>query len=208
MANKWSEKSLSAFLERHGVPVSEYGTGHTKTIADLLGSIQSREVILKKAGGSLRKRKKSIQNMPLLYCAKVKLDIYSDADPDGRLRYLVEGDQSLNGTLRTRSWRRSLSEKIGSEENPSEAAERGMHEELGMVFTNTTSPNIFPYEQYESPPRLSKSFPGLLAAGPRFRFVTQLDPSLYDPCGYDEYRDGELRTHFGWKLASDVWEMR
>lgn len=208
MANEWSEKSLSVFLERHGVPVSEYGTGHAKTIHDLLGSIQKREVLLKKGGGPPRKFKKSMQGMPLLYCAKVKLDIYSDADPDGRLRYLVEGNQNLNGNLRTRSWRRSLSEKVGPDESPEAAAERGMHEELGMTFTPVTRPDVYLYEEYEAAPCLSKSFPGLLVAGPRFRLVTQLHPSLYDPHGYDEYRDGELRTHFGWKLASDVWEMR
>lgn len=208
MASQWSESSLSAFLERHGVPVSEYGTGHAKTIADLLASIQAGEVLLKKGGGPPRKCKKSMQRMPLLYCAKVKLDIYSDADPDGRLRYLVEGDQNLNGNLRTRSWRRSLSEKIGPAENAAEAAERGMQEELGMSFTSTTWPDVYLYEEYEAAPRLSKSFPGLLVAGPRFRLVTQLHPSLYNPHGYDEYRDGVLRTHFGWKLATDVWEMR
>jgi len=207
MANRWSEKSLSAFLERHNVPVSTFGTGGTKTIADLLESIQKGEVLLKKSGGPVRKRKKSIHTMPIMHCSKVKLDIYSDADPDGRLRFLVEGDQILNGNKRTRSWRRSLSEKIAPGENAAEAAERGMMEELGMVFASTTQPELYLYDYYETAPHPSGSYPGLMVAGPRYRLVTQLHPSLYVPEGYIEYRDGIERTHFGWKLASEIWEM-
>lgn len=208
MANSWSEKSLSQFLERRGVPVSTFGTGHAKTIGDLLESIQKGEVTLKKSGGPVRKRKKSIHSMPIMLCAKAKLDIYSDADPDGRLRFLVEGDQTLNGNKRTRSWRRSLSEKIAPGENAAEAAERGMMEELGMVFTTSSRPEMYLYEFYETRAHASTSFPGLMVAGPRYRLVTQLHPSLYDPRGYIEYRDGIERTHFGWKLASEVWNMR
>ena len=82
-----------------------------------------------------------------------------------------------------------------------------MVEELGMVFTLTTQPELYLYEEYETATHASTSYPGLMVAGPRYRLVTQLHPSLYDSRGYIEYRDGIERTHFGWKLASEVWNM-
>jgi hypothetical protein len=208
MAKAWSEQTLIRFLEKHDIPVSAYGAGHAKTVKDLLASIRDGEIILRKPGAFAKKRKGGRRISPLLLCSKVKVDIFCDADPDGQVRYLVEGSQLLNGERRERSWRRSLSEKVAPGESIFHAAKRGMEEELGLAFDQETEPRLSCYDEYIASARESNSFPGFRVAGPRARLVTMLHPSLYVREGYDEHKDGEIRTHFGWKLASDVWDMR
>ncbi|HWH07045.1 MAG TPA: NUDIX hydrolase, partial [Candidatus Paceibacterota bacterium] len=144
--------------------------------------------------------------MPILTCKKVKIDIYCEVD--GVLWYLVEGDQELdNGHIRGRSWKRSASEKVKRGETAIQAAKRCMEEELGLVFTPETEPAFYIYQRYKARPRPSNSFPGTYVQGPRTKVVTILHPSLFCPEGYDEIKDGKVRTHFHWERAHDVWEI-
>ena len=204
MSNKaFTRSHLKEFLRLFGAPVSKYGKGIAKTLEDLYLSIACGEIRVSLYAVPLST---GFMLVPLLTCRKVKIDIYCMID--GVLWYLVEGEQLLeNGNRRRRSEKRSASEKIGKGESLFVAARRCMMEELGLVFTPTTEPELFLYKKYFAKPRPSNSFPGTYVNGRRHKVVVQLHPDLFNPEGYTEYKDGKPRTHFSWKRAHDVWAM-
>jgi hypothetical protein len=185
-------KDLGKILKSHGIPISTWGKGSSKTLKRLEEASDVGEV--------------RIHLMPVMWCKKVKIDIYCTVG--GVLYYLVEELQTLeNGETRSRPSTRSVSEKRKKGEKVWRAARRALEEELGLTFTKKTKPEFYIYSSYESPAHLSLSFPAMYIEGPRDRLVCELDPSLFQEDGYQEWREGKLYGSFKWHPAHEVFDM-
>lgn len=175
---------LISLLERHNIPLSEWGTGVTKTTAHLLEEIDSGEATLTEIAGQLHWKGRV-----------VALNVYYKEV--GKMFKLREAKQVFtDGRERVRSSSTSISEKLKHGENPISGASRLLSEELGikeeLVF--------IPQPQIIVAAELSPAYPGIFSSYTVDVFNVFLTPSTYREEGYIETQPDKT-NYFMWDLV-------
>lgn len=176
------KKELVSLLEKHGVDVSLFGSGTTKSVNDLLMEIHQGETKLVEANGQLFRE-----------LSAVRVYVFADVK-EGRV-YLVEDRQVFdNGQIRIREKKNSVSEKMKEKENPHEVVKRGLLEELGVrKFKFIKKSYSLHTEIIQSP-----SYPEIISKYIFYDFAILLDDSEYKEEGYIE-KQGNITTFFKWR---------
>jgi hypothetical protein len=176
-----TEAKFSNYLSSFGIPVNLWGQGTAKTIGHLLQEVSVGETVLTTKGRELL-RQVGFSAVHVTY-------------RDGREVYeLVEYRQEFrDGRVRRRNTGASISEKLQPGENPKDAAERALQEELGISGGVNLKGGKITEELKESP-----SYPGLRTQYLRYDFNAELRPDQYSPEGYVEEQDDKT-TYFVWR---------
>lgn len=166
-----SVEDLEMLLDAHGVDLSSWGAGGTRTVRALYTELELGESFLVYDAGTLLREVRA-----------VKVRVMRPAD---RRLCLIEAVQVLaNGHVRQRG--RPLSEKMMWWEQPQEAARRGVLEELGPVLKRYRSSSIAIDEKslvsWVETSRSSCSYPTLA--------------TRYELCQLDAQVDGLPATDF------------
>lgn len=179
--NLETEEGFSSYLTGFGIPVGVWGQGAAKTIGHLLQEMNDGETVLTQRGREL-----------LRQVGVAAVDV---THRDGREVYeLVEDRQEFrDGRVRRRDLGSSVSEKIQPGENPTDAAERALREELGITGRVNLKGGNMSEEIKES-----SSYPGLRTQYLRFGFQAELSDDQFSPNGYVEKQPDKI-TYFVWQ---------
>lgn len=143
----WDENTLSQWLSERGIDTSQYGSAEgSKTVGNLLQEVRQGEscLVTTKEGTPLRR------------VAIVSVNITNDSG-----KSLFEAKQILPGG-RVRERNLLLSEKMLPDEDPFDAAIRGIREELGSILPDNPVINIIKDTYSMSTEQhASTSYPGL-----------------------------------------------
>lgn len=181
--NLKTEEGFSSYLAGFGIPVDIWGQGAAKTIGHLLREVNDGETVLTQRGKELLRQ---------VEFAAVNV-IYRN----GREVYeLVEDRQEFrDGRVRRRDTGSSVSGKIQPGENPKDAAERALREELCITGRVNLKGDNKSEEIKESP-----SYPGLRTQYLRFSFQAELSGDQFSPDGYVEDQLDKT-TYFVWQKS-------
>lgn len=176
-----SVKDLNSLLALAGVDISAWGAGQSKTVAHLLSELRNGDCQLIVDGDGLARQVRNVW-----------VDVYCTVG-DAR-RHLVEREQVFDdGRSRARDLPASLGEKCIGDEEPTDAAQRALSEELGIASPLTIAP-----APARENPLGTASYPGLRTVYDSHWFTAELDPADYRAEGYiEEQRD--KRTTFEWE---------
>lgn len=179
--NLKTEEGFSSYLAGFGIPVDTWGQGAAKTVGHLLREVNDGETVLTQRGLELL-RQVGFAAVNVVY-------------RNGREVYeLVEDRQEFrDGRVRRRDTGSSISEKIQPREDPRDAAERALREELGISGRVNLRGGKKTEELKESP-----SYPGLRTQYLRHDFSAELEPGQYSTDGYIEKQDDKT-TYFVWR---------
>ena len=181
-----SVEALTKLLAASGIPIEQWGTVNTqgaatKSIEDLLQEIQEGEtVLLREASGRLIRQ-----------VSACDIDIFG-MHTGQRFRLVEDRQVFKDGRERCRSMPRSIAEKIKPGEDPTEAAARGVAEELSITAPITATPTGIRSEE-----KFSASYPGLTSQYVFHEFVVELAPEAFVPEGYVEHQE-KKDTYFRW----------
>ncbi len=179
--NLKTEEGFSSYLAGFGIPVDAWGQGTAKTIGHLLKEVDGGETVLTQRGQELL-RQVGFAAVNVVY--RKGREVYE----------LVEDHQEFrDGRVRRRDTGSSISEKIQPGEDPKDAAERALREELGVSGQVNLKSGKKTEELKESP-----SYPGLRTQYLRHDFSAELKPDQYSPDGYVEEQDDKT-TYFVWR---------
>lgn len=179
--NLQTEEGFSSYLASFQIPVDLWGAGVAKTIGHLLQEVNNGETVLTEKGRELL-RQVGFAAVNVIY-------------RNGREVYeLVEDRQEFrDGRVRRRDTGSSVSEKIRPREDPKDAAERALREELGITGRVNLKGGNKSEEIKESP-----SYPGLRTQYLRFGFQAELGGDQFSPDGYVEEQPDKT-IYFVWQ---------
>lgn len=172
-------------LQRHGIDVSVWGQGEAKTVNHLVSEVLSGESQLIET-----------DNGEIIRILEVVSGTIRYSDESGRVFELAEDRQEFkDGRVRRRKHLSgiSISEKMGSGENPRDALIRGIREELGI--TEELNIDEQPVESEEEV--MSPSFPGLNTKYKKYHFGITIGKDSYNSTGYRE-EQADKSTFFVW----------
>jgi len=178
-----TEAELRERLEQSGVLVEGWGTGKAKSLAHLIKEIVSGETMLLDRDGALV-RQVSVAQADITF-----------RGPEGLLKLVELRQVFTDGRVRERNNAFSLAEKMEPGEDPAQAIERGIREELGV---EGDLPIQFVGEECEG--MFSPSYPGLFSEYRFFRYTVEFWADQYRPEGYIETQPDKT-TYFGWQPA-------
>lgn len=178
--NLETEEGFSSYLAGFGIPVDVWGQGAAKTVGHLLQEVNGGETVLTQRGRELLRQ--------------VGFAAVNVTYRNGREVFeLVEDRQEFrDGRVRRRDTGSSVSEKIQPGENPKDAVERALREELGITERVNLKGGNKVEEIKESP-----SYPGLKTQYLRFGFQAELNSDQFFPDGYVEEQPDKT-TYFVW----------
>lgn len=175
---------LKALLESHGVDTSTWGQGATKTIEHLQKEIEDGETTLEIDSDGNLIRKVSLACVNVYYKSE-----------DGKILFLVEEKQVFkNGGERKRTLKSSVTEKMKRGENSTDAATRGVFEELGIEGEI----NLKKIDKVSDEEEIVSAYPNLKSKREKDIFETYITESQFRPEGYQEVQDDKT-TYFVWK---------
>ena len=168
--------------------ILKWGTNGTKSLETLYREIECGESIL-----SLDEDGNIIRNIDY-----VAIEVYfSTSNQIFRLR--EDRREFKNGFIETRdSEFESVFEKMKKGENATDAAFRGIEEELGIesegirLLMRQTEPLIYP-------PQESNSYPGIPSVHTKYSLNALIDEKYFNHNGYIE-RQKDKTTYFKWEL--------
>lgn len=171
---------LAKLLTSSGIKLKQWGRGHAKTFNHLLN-----EFLLGETSFEISRRGELLRVVHL-----------STVDILYKNMKLVEERQVFeDGRVRIRQLSATVTEKIYPGEKPTEAARRGLKEELGLK-------NAYSLRKIRSEKNTvaSPSYPGLKSKYLISTYKTSLTPAQYNPRGYVERnKEDGLTAYFVWK---------
>jgi len=175
-------EKITQQLYSAGIDISKYGVDKAKKMSDLAHEIESGESTLIEENGELI-RKVLVGGVDVYY-----------QTPDGK-KYILKEDKQVfeDGRERKRKLQQSMAEKIKPNEDPAEATERGIVEELGISGKIELQKIRIDEEINESP-----SYPGLKTKYVFHRFAFYMTEEQFKPEGYIE-KQSDKETHFIWQ---------
>jgi len=185
------DEHLTTWLESQGLDVSAWGTGSAKTVGHLYKEIEGAESVLSfDIDGVLR----------LLAVAKVRIFL------PGRPELVLHELSQIFPDGRERKRNLLLSEKMKAGEDPTEAAYRGILEELETVLVESSEIDMVGDSLVKKQERnTSPSFPGLMVVYDLYTIDAVVDGLPEGPFTTLEDKGGGkvLTLNWGWK-AVDV----
>ncbi len=181
-ASQLTKSELQDLLLEHHIPLSSWGIGEAKTLADLYSEIRHGEsqLIVEKNGTLVRE------------VGIVKIDIFYK-DEVGTYRLAEDYQEFYDGRRRNFKQDCPVGEKMKPNETPIQAFERALREELAI-----TRPIPGRATKTRITTKISKSYPGLLSRYHEHRFTVTIPKKYYNADGYME-TDGDRKTYFSWR---------
>jgi hypothetical protein len=176
---------LKEQLEKHGIPLDQWGKGQAKTFQHLLKEMAENECELVEDEEKGLVRRVSV----------LGIDIYYQPQGSERLRLFEEKQVFIDGRERRRSLPTSMGEKLTPGEDLDQAAKRAIREELGI--TDGVQAQYIKTLRNE---RVSDSFPGLLSQYVNHFYEANLTEKQYNPEGFKEVQEDKT-TYFAWRQA-------
>jgi hypothetical protein len=181
---------LQNLLAKHGVNISQWGGGRSRTLGQLMEEIKNGESRL-----YLKEGKELVR-----YSKFVSGSVYYKRS-DNKVLLLKEDKQIFRDNrkekIRRRHYDNSYAEKIMGEESPEETVRRGLLEEIGIE----KQPEEFCFTSRREKYLDSMSYPGLMTFFEEYRFDIFINDSEFKPEGYIEERD-DITTYFVWEEVS------
>lgn len=174
-------EELKDILEKYDISTDEWRTESYKTIDNLLLEINNKDCYLTEHNGKLL-RNVNFVSINILYIDDV---VYK----------LIETKQVFNDDrVRVRKLQGSVAEKMLVNENPIDAAIRGIKEELDIDINKTDLKDL----KYLKSCKDSLSYPNLKCNYSGHRYTYILKKEYYNKNGYTEVQDN-LTTFFEWQ---------
>lgn len=177
-----TKKVLTELLKKHNIPIKKWGNKDAKTLDHLLEEINSGECVLYEDENSKLIRSTNVIGVEVIF-----------VDKTGSVYRLVEDKQVFkDGRKRKRDLNVSVAEKIQTDEDPEQAAERAVQEELDIK----SEINLI-FIKKEDINRASNSYPGLKSCHQTYYYQLTLNHEQYDKNGYVEEQKDKT-TYFVW----------
>lgn len=181
---------LNNFLQTHRIPIEQWGMGEAKSVQDLLLEIERGETTFVEMQGELFRHVK-VLNLAIIHVAD-----------DGMIYRLYEDHQKFSdGRIRTRKRMlgTAVSEKMLIHEEPEQALQRALKEELQInsLYGIDTMQTVTETKE-------SSSYPGLKTKYDFYVGTVTLSKGDYSPEGYSEFEESTgITTELKWKRESD-----
>jgi hypothetical protein len=180
------ENGLNDLIERlnkHSIPIEDWGKGDAKSIRSLFNEIKEEDCILKEDENGYLIRLIEFVGIRIYY-------------RDGDNTWLLKEDRQVfnDGRTRRREMPSSVSEKMKFDEDPVNAAVRGISEELGVDINRKQLIKRRDLN-YDGG---SMSYPGLKTRYKGHQYSCYFTANQFDINGYVE-RQEEKSTYFTWK---------
>jgi hypothetical protein len=173
-----TKKSLEDYLLKFKIPISEWGSGSSKTINHLLKEIIRGETKLIEENNDLI-REVSALSIIVTYKNLILKEDYQEFN-DGRVR--------------RRKMEASVAEKMDkNDKNIIESVKRGIKEELDIHIDSGQISQL----DVISTNRESMSYPGIMSKITLHKFHIELDENQFNPDGYVEVQE-DKKTVFKW----------
>jgi hypothetical protein len=177
-------QELSLRLAKSGIDIATWGTGGAKTVGHLLKEMQLGESDVTFSPEGNVTRNVRVAWVDVLYFAK-----------NGDVYQLYEDRQEYtDGRVRRRTLSSSLGEKFLPDEDPLQAAERALSEELGI--TDYVSLHAIGSEKTVHTP---DTYPGLETHYDTHSFVAVISESAFNPDGYVEVQS-DKSNYYSWEI--------
>ena len=169
-------------LNKHHIPIEDWGKGDAKSIRSLFNEIKEEDCILKEEGDYL---------IRLIEFVGIRI-YYRDGDNT----WLLKEDRQVfnDGRIRRREMPSSVSEKMRFGEDPVNAAVRGILEELGVDINKKQLIKRRDLH-YDGG---SMSYPGLKTRYKGHQYSCYFTSDQFDINGYVEKQE-EKSTYFTWR---------
>ena len=181
MQSELTIEQIEQLLTSHGIDLSLWGVGATKTPRHILNEVSEGECLLKVENGVLI-REINVASATIYF------------ESSSGIRFVLKETKQVykNGSEKKRSNAGSVSEKLKSDEDPEAAMVRGIKEELGIEGS-------FSIEKLETnvEEKYSSAYPGLLCRYNVYNFKVDFPEELYNPDGYMEVQEDKT-TYFNW----------
>lgn len=174
----------AALLTSNRIPLDRWGTGEAKTLDHLVTELIDGECRLEVHDGRI-----------VRYAQGAVVDVYCDG-PRGRLKLVEDRQVFADGRTKRRNLDTSIGEKMKPGEDPRDAANRAITEELGI----TAPLFVAPLGTRRKGPVPSVAFPGLTTIYDMHVFAVTLPPELVRSEGYVEHQPDKT-TYFVWEPA-------
>lgn len=176
---------LMDVLVRANIPVEEYGIHAAKTVLHLLSEINEGE-----AHVTMNENGELLRELNVLW-----VDVLCELS-NGDVYVLEEDRQEFkDGRVKRRNLDSSIGEKLKPDEDPQEAVERALQEELGVE----NAVEVLHHIGYDERTFIPDAFPGLESTYRMHKFVTVIAEDAFIPEGYIEVQ-ADKTNYYTWRL--------
>jgi hypothetical protein len=184
-----SEQAFVAILESAGLPLQDWGQGSSKTVGHLLAEVRDGESLISVGRNGEIRREVDVVGVDVLHVTAGG-DVYLLRED----RQVYKKEYQKDKRVRQRNLSTSLGEKIKLGEDPVDAANRSLSEELGVA--ETTGLYSLGFQETIDP---TDSYPGLVSQKTLHLFVAQIPAESFVPEGYVE-KQGDKTNYYLWDL--------
>ena len=184
-----NRERLVSNLTETSARLDEWSTGNAKTIDHFLSEINCGESKVLITENKEVKRHVGVVAVEVIYISKQQAIVYG----------LREDRQEFNdGRTRRRSLSTTLGEKIKPGEEPDEAAQRALKEELDI------DTGCFELKEFRSRCEVheSESYPGVTTYCDSYPYIAIIDDEAYNPDGYVE-KQADKTKYYVWEIVND-----